>query len=271
MNESARETRPIGMFDSGVGGLSVLRAIRERLPRETLVYVADTAHVPYGEKSRHAITARALTLTEYFLSRGAKALAIPCNTATAAAINTLRERYPDLPIVGIEPAVKPAAQLTRSGIIGVLATTGTLNSPRFRTLAQREAPHTRILHQPCPQWVLAVERGVTGGSEARAMVEPPVRHLLDQGADVLVLGCTHFPFLLDVIRDCAGPGIPVLETGQAVARQLERLLVEGGCASSGGPGQCELLTSGEPALLHDIGSRLLNSPMTAAALPAAWR
>lgn len=270
MTDPAETTRPIGVYDSGVGGLSVLRAIRCQIPHESLIYVADTAHVPYGEKSRHTVVARALAMTEYFVSRRVKAIAIPCNTATAAAVATLRERYPDLPIIGIEPAVKPAAQLTRSGVIGVLATTGTLNSARFRALVQREAPAARILHRPCPEWVLAVENGDVSGPKAQELVQAPVRELLDQGADVLVLGCTHFPFLHDAIRACAGPAIPILETGPAVARQLERKLGLHGLARPSGEGGCEFVTSGDPRVLQRIASQLLQIPITASALPARY-
>lgn len=271
MTDPAEDTRPIGVYDSGVGGLSVLRAIRQHSPRESLIYVADSAYVPYGEKSRHAVTDRALAIAEYFLERNAKAIAIPCNTATAAAIATLRERYPRLPIVGIEPAVKPAARLTRSGIIGVLATTGTLNSAKFRALAQREAPDITILHRPCPEWVLAVEQGIVEGSQARAVVEPPVRELLLQGADVLVLGCTHFPFLADAIMQCAGDAVPILETGPAVARQLQRQLEAYGLARRTGPGGWEFLTSGDPHTLEKLAGRLLQTPVTAERLPARYR
>lgn len=226
-------SRPVGIYDSGVGGLSVLRAIQAEMPQERLVYVADSAHVPYGEKSRHAVAARALAIAGYFVSRHAKAIAVPCNTATAAAISVMREHHPDLPIIGIEPAVKPAAQLTRSGVIGVLATTGTLASARFKALAQREAPGARIVLRPCPEWVLAVENGIVSGPDAHAVVAPPVRALQAEGADVLVLGCTHFPFLRAAVSACAGPDVPVLETGHAVARQLRRRLLECGLLSGG--------------------------------------
>lgn len=270
MTDPAEDTRPIGVYDSGVGGLSVLRAIRQHSPHESLIYVADSAHVPYGEKSRHAVTGRALAIAEYFLERNAKAIAIPCNTATAAAIAVLRERYPRLPIVGIEPAVKPAARLTRSGIIGVLATTGTLNSAKFRALAQREAPGITILHRPCPEWVLAVEQGIIEGDGALAVVEPPVQELLKQGADVLVLGCTHFPFLSDAILQCSGNRVPVLETGPAVARQLQRQLEAHGLARHDGPGEWEFLTSGDPQTLAPLAGRLLQAPVTAGQLPARY-
>lgn len=271
MMASATPADPIGVYDSGIGGLSVLRAIRELLPSERLIYVADTAYVPYGEKSRHAVIARALAITAYFLSRRAKAIAVPCNTATAAAINLLRERYPQLPIIGVEPAVKPAARLTRSGVIGVLATTGTLNSPRFRTLTQREAPQATVLMRPCPEWVLATERGVVSGPGAQALVAPAVRELLDQGADVLVLGCTHFPFLRDAITACAGEHVPVLETGTAVARQLERQLQTRQLLASSGEGASEFFASGDPQALAQVAGQLLGERVHATALPPPYR
>lgn len=272
MSDSALARRPIGVYDSGVGGLSVLRDIRTRLPADDLIYVADAAHVPYGEKSRHAIIARALALAAWFRTQDVKAIAVPCNTATAAAIATLREHHPDLPIVGIEPAVKPAARLTRSQVIGVLATTGTLASARFRALVQREAPDARIVLQPCPDWVMAVEHGIVHGAPAQALVAPAVRHVLAQGADVLVLGCTHFPFLRDAIVACAGPHVPVLETGDAVARQLERVLDERALtrADTGLPGGVRFVSSGEPATLAQLAQTLLGEPVVAEALPPAF-
>lgn len=272
MPDTAPAQRPIGIYDSGVGGLSVLRDIRARLPADTLVYVADAAHVPYGEKSRHAVIARAIALADYFVAQGVKAIAVPCNTATAAAIGVLRERHPDLPIVGIEPAVKPAARLTRSQVIGVMATTGTLASPRFRALVQREAPHARIVLQPCPSWVLAVEEGVVSGPEAEALVAPAVRTVLAAGADVLVLGCTHFPFLRDAIAAQAGPDVPILETGEAVARQLQRVLQERGLdRQAPAVGATRFVTSGDADALARVASRLLAEAVRAETLPAAYR
>ena len=150
---SQTSSNPIGVYDSGVGGLSVLSAIRDLLPHENLIYLADSGHMPYGQKSQAFVTERALAVTEYFLSKKAKAIAIPCNTATAAAIRVLRERYPQVPFVGIEPAIKPAARMTKSGVIGVLATTGTLVSQTFNELVRREAPNTEVLLKPCPGWV----------------------------------------------------------------------------------------------------------------------
>lgn len=265
-------TAPIGLYDSGVGGLSVWHAVHQRLPQESLIYVADTAYVPYGEKSRHAIVARALALGRFFRSQGAKAIVVPCNTATAAAIVPLRAAHPDIPVVGIEPAVKPAARLSRTGRIGVLATTGTLASPRFRQLVEREAGHCQVLLQPCPAWVLAVERGELSSARTRRQIAAMVLPLLDQQADVLVLGCTHFPFLLPALRDLLGPDFPVLETGPAVAQQLARQLAEHHTlqANTNLAANLQFFSSGNPSQLSRVGTALLGKPVTGLPLPPAY-
>ena len=262
---------PIGVYDSGVGGLSVLRAIREALPHEALLYVADAAHVPYGEKSQDFVERRACAIADYFVSRGARAMVVACNTATAAAIALLRRRHPGLVIIGVEPAIKPAAHLTHSGVVGVFATTGTLASPKFATLVQREAPEVRILLRPCPQWVRLVEQGVLAGPQAAAAVAGPVAELRQAGADVLVLGCTHFPFLRDLIQAAAGPGVPLLETGAPVARWLRHQLHERGLLREQGPGTLALETTGAGDALAQLASRLLGQPLGADTLPAQWR
>ena len=262
---------PIGVYDSGVGGLSVLRAIRDALPDEPLLYVADSAHVPYGEKTQAFVERRACAIADYFVSRRARAMVVACNTATAAAIALLRRRHPDLIIIGVEPAIKPAAHLTHSGVVGVFATTGTLASPKFAALVQREAPEVRILLQPCPQWVRLVEQGVLTGPEAIEAVRAPVAALRDAGADVLVLGCTHFPFLRDVIQDAAGPGVPLLETGAPVARWLRHQLHERGLLQGGGPGALRLQTTGDAPALARLASQLLGTAVTADTVPEQWR
>lgn len=262
---------PIGVYDSGVGGLSVLRAIRDTLPREHLLYLADSAHVPYGEKTQETVQQRALAIADYFVSRQAKAMVVACNTATAAAIALLRAHHPDLVIIGVEPAIKPAAHLTRSGVVGVFATTGTLASPKFAALVQREAPEIRILFRPCPEWVLQVERGEIDGPGAARVVAPPVRELLAQGADALVLGCTHFPFLHDAIQAAAGESVPLLETGGPVARRLRHQLQERGLLATDGGGSVTLETTGDAATLGRMAALLLGLPAEAAQTPARWR
>ncbi|MCM2570467.1 glutamate racemase [Achromobacter xylosoxidans] len=261
---------PIGVYDSGVGGLSVLRAIREALPHEHLLYVADSAHVPYGEKTQQYVQQRALAIADYLVSRRAKAMVVACNTATAAAIAALRARHPDLAIIGVEPAIKPAAHLTRSGVVGVFATTGTLASPKFAALVQREAPEIRILFRPCPEWVLQVERGEIQGEAAARVVAAPVHELLAQGADALVLGCTHFPFLHDAIQAAAGPAVPLLETGGPVARRLRHQLQERGLLAGADPGAVELVTTGDAAALAGLAAQLLGLPATATRVPPGW-
>ena len=177
---------PVGVFDSGVGGLSVLREIRRRLPHESLLYLADSAHVPYGEKSPEYIRERCRIIAAFFVEQGAKALVLACNTATAAGVTELRELYPDLPIIGMEPAVKPAAAATRSGVVGVLATTGTLKSARFAALLDRFAGDVRVITQPCPGLVERIEAGDLASANTRAMLEGWVGPLLAQGCDTLI-------------------------------------------------------------------------------------
>ncbi|MFY1020807.1 glutamate racemase [Ectopseudomonas khazarica] len=217
---------PIGVFDSGVGGLSVLREIRQLLPNESLLYVADSGHVPYGEKSPEYIRERCVRITEHLLAQGAKALVLACNTATAAAAADLRERYPQLPIVGMEPAVKPAAAATRSGVVGVLATTGTLKSARFAALLDRFAGDVRVVTQPCPGLVECIEAGELQAAATRELLQRYVAPLLDEGCDTLILGCTHYPFLRPLLTTLLPPSVTLIDTGAAVARQLQRLLLQ---------------------------------------------
>lgn len=259
----------IGIYDSGVGGLSVLPAIRALLPHEDLVYIADAAHLPYGEKSESYLIDRALRIASFFEAAGGKAIAIPCNTATAAAAGFLRGRYPDAPVVGIEPAVKPAAALTRSGAIGVLATTGTLSSDRFLQLVQREAPGVRVLHKPCPGWVDLVEHGAPE-ADVQRLVAAPVQELLAEGADVLVLGCTHFPFLLPWVRKIVGAEFPVLETAAPFARQLHKRLAEKSLLRTQGSGSLRILTSANPEAIKARVARLMPGAGKVLALPQRY-
>ena len=216
-------SKPIGVFDSGVGGLSVLREIRRELPHESLHYVADSGHAPYGDRPPEYIQARATAVTRALIGLGAKAVVVACNTATGAAVGTLREGF-SLPIVAIEPAVKPAAAATRSGVVGVMATSVTLASTNLlRLVGQYPAPGgTRM--QACPGLVEQVERGDLDSPATRALVERYVRPLVSAGADTIVLGCTHYAFLEPVIRDVAGAGVAVIDPAPAVARELRRRL-----------------------------------------------
>jgi len=217
---------PVGVFDSGVGGLSVLHEIRQLLPQERLLYVADSGHVPYGEKTPEFILQRSQKIASFLLGQGAKALVVACNTATAAAVLGLRESYPDTPIVGMEPAVKPAAAATRSGVVGVLATTGTLQSAKFAALLDRFASNVQVITQPCPGLVECVEAGQLDSPATRELLQALVTPLLAQGCDTLILGCTHYPFLKPLLRQLIPPSVSLIDTGEAVARHLQRLLAE---------------------------------------------
>lgn len=217
------DERPIGVFDSGVGGLSVLRAIREQLPAEDVLYVADSGFAPYGDRPREFIESRALAIVEFLVTKGAKAVVVACNTATGAAVHVLRERY-SMPVVAMEPAVKPAALQTKTGVVGVLATTSTLSSAKFLDLVDRHGGGVQVLVQPCPGWVEQVEAGALTGETTRALVESLVRPVLNKRADTLVLGCTHYPFLRPLIEDVAGPDVAIIDPARAVARELRRRL-----------------------------------------------
>ncbi|MBD9485160.1 glutamate racemase [Pseudomonas sp. PDM14] len=244
---------PIGVFDSGVGGLSVLHEIRARLPDESLLYVADSGHVPYGEKSPEFIRERSQRITEFLLGQGAKALVLACNTATAAAVADLRERYPDLPIVGMEPAVKPAAAATRSGVVGVLATTGTLKSAKFAALLDRFASDVRVVTQPCPGLVEQIEAGELDTPRTRELLQGWVAPLLAEGCDTLILGCTHYPFIKPLLRELVPEQVRLVDTGPAVARQLQNLLDQRELrAESGSAVATRLWSSGDVQQLQRV-------------------
>jgi glutamate racemase len=238
---------PIGVFDSGVGGVSVFSEIRRLLPHENLIYVADSAHIPYGDKTNEFIAARAVAITEFFVGRQAKAVVVACNTATSAAVETLRTRF-DLPIIAMEPAIKPAAQHSRSRVIGVLATQGTLSGERFANLRARYGGNVEIIWQACSGWVECVESGDIESRETQALVSRYVKPLLEKRADTLVLGCTHYPFLRDVIQRVAGPEVTLIDPSPAVARELQRRLQHHQLLSSASEaGGEQFRTSGDPA------------------------
>ncbi|MCD8514587.1 MAG: glutamate racemase [Burkholderiaceae bacterium] len=260
---------PIGVFDSGVGGLSVLHQIHALLPHESLIYVADSGHAPYGDKSADFIEARAVRLIEHLQAQGAKAIVVACNTVTGLCIGALRQRFADLPIVAIEPAVKPAVLATRSGVVGVLATRQTVASPGLARLVQTHGPGKTLLLQACPGWVERVERGELDGPATEAAVAAVVRPLLDQGADTLVLGCTHYPFLAPVIRRLAGPDVQIIDPSAAVARELGRRLQHEGLAAPGAGLEPEVRfwTSGPIHETAPIISRLWGETVTPLPLP----
>ncbi|KQV50039.1 glutamate racemase [Massilia sp. Root335] len=257
MNTQAHpEDAPVGIFDSGLGGLSILRHIRAQLPHEHLLYVADTGFAPYGDKSEHVVAERSLAVARFLVERGAKAIVVACNTATISAVKLMRASFPDLPIVGVEPGLKPAAAATRTGKVGVLATERTLAGAKFLQLRDQvtEATGTQFLLQPCRGLVDKIELGDTEGT--LQLLHRYVTPLLDAGADTLVLGCTHYPLVQaaieDVIASTGAREIALVDTGEAVARQLVRLLDAGHLvrpAQSDAPARLEAYTSASATAL----------------------
>jgi glutamate racemase len=234
---------PIGVFDSGVGGLTILRAVRKALPCENLAYVADTAYVPYGQKSADLIRERALAIGGFLVGQGAKVIVVACNTATAAAIDVLRAQL-SVALVGVEPAIKPAVAATRSGVVGVLATPATLASERYRSLIERFAAGIRIVAQPCAGLAEHIERGDLDDERTELMLRGFVEPLLAAHADVIVLGCTHYPLVSHIVQRIAGPGVAVIENGTAVAKEVARQLALRGSARTGGTGSETFWSSG---------------------------
>lgn len=243
---------PIGIFDSGIGGYSVLREIRALLPSENLIYVADTGYIPYGNKSEDFVRDRCFAIARFLLSRQAKAMVIACNTATAAAAEALRGRYPGLPIIAMEPGIKPAVAASRGGAIGVLATAGTLAGRRFAQLVAAHAGKARVICQACPKLVETIEQGDFEAPALLALLEQYVRPLLQQGADTIILGCTHYVLARPQIERLCGPGISIIDTGRAVALRLQSRLRELQRLAPPAPGRSSFWTSGDRAHLQSL-------------------
>jgi glutamate racemase len=228
--------KPIAVFDSGVGGISVLKHIHALLPNEQLLYVADSKYAPYGNKTPAEIQARCFEIADFLIAKNAKALVVACNTATAAAIDAMRNRYSlpafTLPIIGMEPAVKPAAEASRNGIIGVLATTGTLKSAQFAGLLESYGRNVKVVTQACVGLVECIERGELDADSTKILIQQYCAPLLAEGADTIVLGCTHYPFVRHVIEQVVGPKIALIDTGAAVASYLKLRLAQQGLLSN---------------------------------------
>lgn len=250
---------PIAVFDSGLGGLTVLRALRGRLPHEDYFYFADTRFLPYGDRPEAFLRERGVRIAEALARRGAKALVVACNTATAAAAEAIRAAVA-MPVVALEPGVKPAVGMSRSGAVAVLATTRTLGSARFQRLCAAHAGLVRVLPQPCPGLADAIEAYGAGSLEVERLLDRYLPPLAEFGADVVVLGCTHYPWVADAIARRLPPGVQLLDTGEAVARQLERRLVDCGLLG-GGSGRLTLATSGAPQQVALTVDRLFSSKM----------
>ncbi len=268
INSLPARNAPTGVFDSGVGGLSVLADIRALLPHEDFLYVADSGYAPYGDKPPAYITGRSLTISRFLIAQGAKAIVVACNTATSAAVTTLRSQF-TVPIVAMEPAVKPAVATSRSGVIGVLATTRTLASENLAQLKERFGAGTDILLQACPGLVEQVEACDLQGETTRKLLEGFVRPLIQRGADTLVLGCTHYPFLIPLLQDIAGPDVTIIDPGPAVARELRRRLeMRQLLSDSSIPGQTRYWTSTDPDHLKQVVKNFYSEDIVVGTLPA---
>ena len=273
---------PIGIFDSGVGGLSVLRHIHADLPHEHLLYFADSGYAPYGDRTEAEIVARSLAIAQFLLAQGAKALVVACNTATAAAISALRARYPALILVGIEPGLKPAAQQTRSKQVGVLATRSTVASARFIALRDQLSAIDGVQFHSAACIGLAdqIEQGALYAPRTAQLLHGHLAALLERQIDTLVLGCTHYPFVRplieDTLRKLGAPAIGIIDTGQAVSRQLARLIDASGLRRvlevgvGTGTGTLSAYTTAGASSLQTAFSKLLQlTPAVTAVAPQA--
>ena len=251
---------PVGIFDSGVGGLSVAREIRRALPAEDLVYVADTAYCPYGDRDPEEVRARSIAVGRHLEAAAAKVVIVACNTASGAALESLRETL-GVPVIGLEPAVKTAAARTRSRRIGVMATAGTLRSERFARLVRSYADGVEVVAQPCPGLVDLIEQGHLEGETLQAHVAELTRPLREAEVDVVVLGCTHYPFVEAAIRRSLGDGVEIVESGAAIARRLAQVLDERGLRAAPGAGSVRVSTTGDPDAVRPVVDRLWGSAL----------
>ena len=252
-------TAAIGVFDSGVGGLSVLRAIRAQIPAQPVIYLADQAHVPYGPRPLEEVRLFSQEVTRYLLSQGARLIVVACNTASAAALHHLRAEFPLVPFVGMEPAVKPAAEHTHSGVVGVLATPATFQGALYASVVERFAQGVTLLQDTCPGLVQQVEAGDLEGKATRAILEKALQPMLAQGIDTVVLGCTHYPFVIPLIQEICGPEVRVIDPAPAVARQTERLLRQHNLmAETDSPARVRYITTAPAKSLSRLLPRLLN-------------
>lgn len=265
--------KPVGVFDSGIGGLSVLKALRAELPGEDFIYIADSGHAPYGERDDAHVISRSQDITRWLLAQDIQALVIACNTATAAAIHLLRAKHPVLPIIGVEPALKPAVPLSSTRRIGVMATRSTLASSKFQALLASQASQADFILQACDGLADAIERSAANGDETQVLTACK-RHIQAMGRfggqpgdiDTLVLGCTHYPFAEAQLRQLVGPQVQIISNGEAIARQTRRQLLEAPAEAEHISGSIRLLTTGDASALGAAAHRWLGLPAYDAAL-----
>ncbi len=268
---NAGEGLRIGVFDSGLGGLSVLRALRAQMPAATLLYVADSGHAPYGERDDAFIQARSEHISDFLVHQGADAIVVACNTATAAAIHRLRLRCGDLPVIGVEPGVKPAVALSASKRVGVLATPGTLGSLKFRRLVEQHGQGAHLVLQACPGLAREIESGMLDTPALREMVARFCTPLHDAQVDTVVLGCTHYPFVAPLIQAALGPRVHIVDTAHAVAQHTRRVSGKHPGATTTTPslasGDTRLWSSADPQHLQRVARAWLGLDAVASALP----
>lgn len=258
MDMMINSDQPIGVLDSGVGGLSVLKAIRSQLPDENVLYLGDQAHVPYGPRAQEQIKEFSAGITQFLLEQGAKLIVVACNTASAAALHDLRKIFPEVPFVGMEPAVKPAAETTKTGKVGVLATPTTFAGDLYASVVERFGQHVEIYQSTCPGLVEQIEIGDLESPEIYRILNDALRPMLEAQIDTIVLGCTHYPFVIPVIQSITGSGIRTIDPAPAVARQVTRLLEQHECLNlSQIKGEVNVFTSGDPDYLNAILPHLL--------------
>ena len=260
----------IGVFDSGLGGLSVLRELRQQIPAQPVTYIGDQFHVPYGVRSLEEVRRFSTEVVEFLFSHDVKLIVVACNTASAAALHSLREMYPAVPFVGMEPAVKPAAEQTHSGVVGVLATYATFQGALYASVVERFAKGVTLLQSPCPGLVAEIEKGNFAGPETRAILKSVLDPMLRQKIDTVVLGCTHYPFVIPLIKEIVGMDVRVIDPAPAVARQTARLLQEHGWLAQGAaPAAVEYYTTGDPQAMTRL-LPVLAGDKTAQAGKATW-
>jgi glutamate racemase len=242
---------PIGVFDSGVGGLSVLKEIKDLFPGESLIYIADQIHVPYGNRSREQVLGFSQGIVRYLINENSKLIVVACNTASSVALSELRVTYPDMPFVGMEPAVKPAAEETSTGVVGVLATPATFQGDLYASTVERFARGVKVLQDTCPGLVELIEEGNITHPRTHKILENALEPMLKQNIDKVVLGCTHYPFVIPMIKDIVGKGVKVIDPAPAVAMQVGRLLDSFYLRTEDLKGSIEFQTTGDPQKLAD--------------------
>ena len=267
MNTKEVPSAPIGIYDSGVGGLTVLRAVRALLPGEDLIYLADQAKVPYGSRPLAEVRQLVEGAARFLMGQGAKLIVIACNTASAAGLRHLRELFPDYPLVGMEPAVKPAAEQTLSGKVGVLATPSTFQGEMYASVVERFAQDVELFEATCPGLVRQIERGYLTTPKTRRILEEAILPMMEQGVDTLVMGCTHFPFVIPLIKQISGQGMRVIDPAPAVARQVQRVLEQHQLLNpQQRSGTISYFTSGDPLRLAELLPKLIGNTADVKAL-----